>query len=129
MKTIKYCTRLNLLLVYSCVRKFPINLFSFISRIWFETFETNLIDESPGNSDTFLDVSNDSVCRLQAGVVVQCRPNLSANLLKEKLLLQSYVIMWRKAILAKVYFWRYIFKTGSGLILSMAERAFWPLFY
>ena len=129
MKTIKYCTRLNLLLVYSCVRKFPINLFSFISRIWFETFETNLIDESPGNSDTFLDVSNDSVCRLQAGVVVQCRPNLSANLLKEKLLLQSYVIMWRKAILAKVYFWRYIFKTGSGLILRMAEKTFGPLFY
>ena len=42
---------------------------------------SNLIDESPGHSDAFFDVANDAVGRLEAGIIVKCRPNLGADLL------------------------------------------------
>ena len=45
---------------------------------------THLIDETPGHPDALLDVADDAIGGLQAGVVVQRRPNLAANLLKAK---------------------------------------------
>ena len=44
----------------------------------------DLVDEPPGDADALLDVSDDAVARLEARVVVQGRPDLSAHLLQMK---------------------------------------------
>ena len=44
---------------------------------------SHLVDEAPGDSYALLDVSDDPVAGLEAGVVVQGGPDLGANLLKE----------------------------------------------
>ena len=43
-----------------------------------------LISKGPGCPDTFLDVLDEAVTALQTWVVVQCRPDLTANLLKHR---------------------------------------------
>ena len=43
-----------------------------------------LISEGPGRPHTLLDVLDEAVTTLQAGVVVQRRPDLTANLLKHR---------------------------------------------
>ena len=43
-----------------------------------------LISEGPGCPDTLLDVLDEAVAALQTRVVVQRRPDLTANLLKHK---------------------------------------------
>ena len=45
----------------------------------------DLVDEAPGDADALLDVSDDAVARLEAGVVVEGRPDLSANLLETRI--------------------------------------------
>ena len=42
----------------------------------------DLVDEPPGDADALLDVSDDAVARLEARVVVEGRPDLSAHLLQ-----------------------------------------------
>ena len=46
------------------------------------TMDSHLVDESPSRPDAVLDVANDPVAVLQAGVVVQRGPDLRENLLQ-----------------------------------------------
>ena len=42
----------------------------------------DLVGQPPGRPHTLLDILDQAVARLQPGVVVQCRPDLGANLLQ-----------------------------------------------
>jgi len=55
-----------------------------VPRLVLDTVGRQLISEGPGCPDTLLDVLDEAVAALQTRVVVQRRPDLTANLLKHK---------------------------------------------